>query len=329
MGLPATVIFVHGMGEHEKDFSEAAWAFLVEKHESLAQKPLEANRVEFLYNDTFARLRKGPAKALEELEAVIGDSGVLEVVKDLQASQDFIYTHALDVLYWRYDITARLKIIADLSVKLMKHLVDRANTERNLVVVAHSLGTAVMTEVIHNVADQGATAFTRIPAVHMLANVAKVLEHGETPAYDGPRASLCRPDRDIPEDRSAALQHYFNHRNLLDPIPMVDRFRPSWPDSVYHDTPFRAWGDPVQPHDLLAYVKAPDVYLKLLSSISRDGDTYTESVRNQEMREGAERSPADPDRRLLFEGLQDRFSERKNVSSLIKLLRAISGANAW
>jgi hypothetical protein len=47
------------------------------------------------------------------------------------------------------------------------------------------------------------------------------------------------------------------------------------------------------------------------------------------MREGAERSPADPDRRLLFEGLQDRFSERKNVSSLIKLLRAISGANAW
>lgn len=323
-----TVVFVHGMGKHDQTFHEEAWNFLATKHKDLTGSDLDATPVPFVYDDLFEAMRTHPAGALKDLRPWVHDTGVLEAIKEIQSSGDFIYTHALDVLMWRFHPTIRALIVTRLATALMPYIQSLTETSGNLVIVAHSLGTSVMTEVIHFIGTRAVPGYARIPALHMLADVAKVLEC-EVPAYDPPNPSLCRPYLQTPEDSPAMLLHYFNYRNVLDPFPLVDLFDPGWPESVYHETAFRAWGDPVQPHDILTYVAAPEVHMKLLRSITRDGKTYTKKRENEAIQASQTVSTSGQPRQELFQRLADRFRDKTSVDGFVKLCRAAADMGLW
>lgn len=326
MSTDTTVVFLHGMGKHDGTFHEAAWSFLAAKHQQLTGEPLKATALPLVYDDIFESLRS--AGTLADLKPFIKDERVLDAVGDLQSSSAFIYTHVLDVLVWRFHFAARSRIITQLAADLAPLIAALTDSSKNLVVIAHSLGTAVATEVIHFLGTQGMSDFQKIPAVHMLADVAKVLERPEVSAYNPPHPSFCRPWNRDPQDR-AALQHYFNYRNVLDPIPMVDRFRPQWPATVYHERVFQAWGDPVQPHDLLTYVKAPEVYVKLLRSITLDAATYTNERENQEIAAAKAAATSGKASQEQFQKLALRFGDKQDLGDLVKLGQAITDMQLW
>lgn len=320
-----TVIFIHGCGQSTKGFSDPAWTFLLETYQRLRPgQTLEADRVEFLYDSVFEEFRAAPKDALAQIALLTGDTGIQSFLKDLQQSDQFVYTHVLDVLLWRFHAHVRNVITTDLGAKLMPYLKTIAGTaEANLVLVPHSLGTAVMNEVVHFAAGTGATKYLAIPSIHMLANVSKVLERPELQAYNPPSPSLCRPLTGGAGEQGAALQHYFTYWNQRDPIPQVDRFKPSWSDSIYHDTRFSALGAGVSPHDLNTYVQAPEVYMPLLRSITLDPN-LDQALEAQEISAAQGSGPlVDAARKALLEQVSSSIQDGSGLVALLKLLRAL------
>ena len=327
MSTETTVVFLHGMGKHDATFHEPAWAFLQQKHESMSGQPLKAKAIPFVYDDIFASLRQ--AGSLAAIEPFIQDAGILGVLSDLQSADSFLYTHVLDVLIWRFHPQARTRIITKLAAALSPLLVAlTAAPDRQLVVIAHSLGTAVATDVIHLLADQGVTDYKKLPAVHMLANVAKVLERPELPAYHPPQPSLCRPWTMDPVDKGA-LQRYYSYRNELDPIPLVDAFRPEWPGRLFQNTVFKAWGDGVQPHDILTYIQAPEVYLKLLWSITLDEATYTPERELQELAATNPTAASSLGRQGAFQDLAQRFADKTGLQDFMQVVQSMTNQKLW
>ena len=328
MSTESTVVFLHGMGQHDATFHEAAWAFLQEKHQSLSGQPLAATAIPFVYDDIFESLRQ--TGSLADLQPFIQDAGVLGVLQDLQASDLFLYTHVLDVLIWRFHTVARTRVITKLAAALSPLLVDLTEgPDRQLVVIAHSLGTAVATDVIHLLAEQGVTDYKKLPAIHMLANVAKVLEPPERPAYNSPpQPSLCRPWTRDPADKGA-LQRYHSYRNELDPIPLVDAFRPPWSGRLFQSTTFKAWGAGVQPHDILTYVKAPEVYMPLLWSITLDEATYTPEREQQEIAVVDAPNPSTVARQAVLRDLAQRYTDKPGFRDFLKLIQSMTGQKLW
>ncbi len=327
MSTETTVVFLHGMGKHDATFHEAAWAFLQQKHESLSGQPLKAKAIPFVYDDIFASLRQ--AGSLADLQPFLQDTGVLGALSDLQSSDSFLYTHILDVLIWRFHPQARATIITKLAAALSPLLVAlTAAPDRQLVVIAHSLGTAVATDVIHLLADQGVTDYKKLPAVHMLANVAKVLERPELPAYNPPQPSLCRPWTMDPVDKGA-LQRYYSYRNAFDPIPMVDAFRPEWSSRLFQNRVFKAWGAGVQPHDIFTYVQAPEVYMQLLWSITLDEATYTPERELQELAATNPTAASSLGRQGAFQDLAQRFADKTGLQDFMQVVQSMTNQKLW
>ncbi len=328
MSTETTVVFLHGMGKHDATFHEAAWAFLQQKHESLSGQPLKAKVVPLVYDDLFEPLRQ--AGSLADLKPFVQEAGILSALSDLQSSDSFLYTHLLDVLIWRFHPQARARIITQLAAELSPLLVALTEgPDRQLVVIAHSLGTAVATDVIHLLAEQGVTDYKKLPALHMLANVAKVLERPERPAYTSPpEPSLCRPWTRDPDDKGA-LQRYHSYRNGLDPIPLVDAFRPEWSSRLFQSTVFKSWGAKVQPHDILTYIKAPEVYLPLLWSITLDEATYTPELEKSELAAGDAPDPATAGRQGVLHDLTQRFADKPGFHDFLTLIQSMTNQKLW
>jgi len=323
MSATTTVLFVHGMGGAEAGFSDQAWSFLQQQYARLRPgETLQGDRIEFLYDSVFNEFRAGPKDALAQLAPLTSGDGLRAFVQDLQQSDQFAYTHVLDVLLWRFHSHVRSVITTDLAAKLVPYLkILAGNAEANLVLIAHSLGTSVMHEVLNCVAGTGATKYVAVPAIHMLANVSKVLERPELQAYNPPSPSLCRPIMDAAADPGAAVQHYFTYWNKLDPIPQVDRFKPSWPDSVYHDIGFTALGQGVNPHDLNTYVQAPEVYMRLLRSISLDPGLTKDMETDEIYKARAPMALTDSARKAILDRVLSNFEHTSDLGSLLKLMR--------
>jgi hypothetical protein len=323
------VLFIHGIGDGKADFADAAWAILADRHQALTGRELAGSaKVAVCYNDLFEAFRKAPKDGLKEVRPFIQDAAVLEALEDLRGSGNFAYTHVLDVLLWRFHTYARNAVTERVASAIEPFLPGLIQGTTNLVLVAHSLGTAVLTESIHLLAADGRLAGTWLPVVHMVGNVAKVLEGPLRPAYQPPDPSRCRPPLST-TDKDAALLHYFTYRNLCDPVPLVDRFKPDWPEAVYHDTTFRAWGRGglVNPHDLATYVQAPEVYMKLLRSMTLDFTAFSKEREIQEIQKAAQApalpAPAEARLREVITSLIAQYGEKATPAAFVKLLQAL------
>jgi hypothetical protein len=127
-------------------------------------------------------------------------------------------------------------------------------------------------------------------------------------------------------DQGAAFQHYFTYWNKLDPIPQVDRFKPSWSDANYHDTQFTALGQGINPHDLDTYVQAPEVYMPLLRSITLD-PALTKDLEAAEIAAAqAALGSGDGARKVLLDRVLKGFVGTADLESFLKLLRMLKDA---
>ncbi len=329
MAKACKVLFIHGIGDGKADFADAAWQILVDQHWAKTKEKLpDSAKVPVCYNDLFEDFRKAPKDGLKEVLPFIKDAAVVAALQDLQGSSSFVYTHLLDVLLWRFHTYARNAVTEKVASAIEPHLPGVIGGTTNLVLVAHSLGTAVLTDAIHLLAADGRLAGCWMPVVHMLANVAKVLEGPLTMAYRPPTQSRCRPPLST-TDSDAALLTYYSYRNLYDPVPMVDRFKPDWPVAVYHDTTFQAWGrnGVVNPHDLATYVQAPAVYMKLLRNITQDFTTYSLARELQEIQNAppvpALPTPSEVQLRQVLTTLITQYAEKATSADFVKLLKAL------
>jgi hypothetical protein len=161
--MPKHQIFlVHGMGEFTAGWSKPVADFLLKQYQryDLLKKLKFEEHFEFqevLYNDFFDGLRE---KWKKKREAVLqemagnglsgGTVGKLADIASATEGDNFLRTHVLDVLLYRFFPSIGEKV----RVQVMKQIQQKLDSLKEgafpeYTIIAHSLGTAVIQESLH------------------------------------------------------------------------------------------------------------------------------------------------------------------------------------
>lgn len=281
------IFLVHGMGDFEASWSEPAQTTIRNQYGAYAQLsflPFE-QRFEFqelFYNDEFEALRKMWRKSSAALGTALKATGIaapmvasLNELAQLTDKKSFMNTHVLDVLLYRFARQTASTIRESLRVQILKKLtsLDQAEPIR-WSIVAHSLGTSVIHDTLHEMYSDTPTkvgeklsGFTRPDVVAMIANVSRVLEE-DIDVYE----SRVRPGN--PDDPSAACKYYLNAKHFLDPIPQAKAFQPAlhWPSigvrnrGLLLDIGIREI-EQLNVHDFDHYLRNPRVHCHLFNCL--------------------------------------------------------------
>lgn len=204
----------------------------------------------------------------------------------------FLRTHAMDVLQYRF-----LRLISEavrdaVEARVMAALGETEfGTPVRWSIVAHSLGTAVTHDALHQMFRPGpgaeASELFQPYAVVMLANVSqllhdpRVLGHG-VDAY----SSFVRPSRN-PEE--GACRYYLSATNTLDPVARAGNFSPpmDWlSPSAQAQRRFRPLEFSAVPksgnvHGYREYLEHPAVHVPLFRILAGDPDRITDAQENE------------------------------------------------
>ena len=187
------IFFVHGIGDQAKGWSKDLRSDFKALFDSY---PLPAGgrpfaeqfqTEEILYNDLFDEWRKRVARDADGALKLLGGGGlgardIGELLKAGAAAGGggFFRTHALDVLQYRF-----LRLVADAVRDAVEHQIMSKLSETDFgtpvrwSVIAHSMGTSVMHDTLHDMFRPGAgsegSALFQPYAVVMLANVSQLL----------------------------------------------------------------------------------------------------------------------------------------------------------
>jgi hypothetical protein len=284
------IFLVHGMGDFKPGWSESAQKTLRDQYAAYtALKFIPFNQrfafVEINYNDEFEALRemwRNMNKALGD--ALVGHGGEVgktdddkKLIKDLNDvagvanKNTFLTTHVLDALLYvaarQTAATVRESVRKQILAALKKQ-VDAGGTLR-WSVVAHSLGTAVVHDALHEAYSDKPTSakagklvnITRPACLAMIANVSRFLEWDID-------AFLSRVKPGSPDEPDAACRAYLNARNLFDPFTHPKPFRPAaqWPSlgvralGLYSEPEISTIEAPEKVHDLDHYLRNPRVH---------------------------------------------------------------------
>lgn len=245
--MPKQIVFlVHGMGSHAQGWSQPVQAQLRELYQGfdgLAQMPFEQRfeLTEVRYDDIFEDIRKQWQKDMAAVLAVMGKQGLDSDAVDLltkagktPAADNFLWTHVLDVLFYRFVPTVREAVRTRVALQILDAIRKTPDTGAiRWSVLAHSLGTAVTHDAIdalyrtpipgeqHPLSPND----TRANLVMMVANVSRVLQT-DANVYEG----FVRPA--LTPDPGRACGWLLTTRHKWDPFPAPKRFDPdkSWPD---------------------------------------------------------------------------------------------------
>ena len=286
------LLFVHGMGSSEAGWSVEAVNVLRDawsQYENLSGGMSFDNAVttaEVVYDSEFADLRdrwntdldRFAVKLQARLEASDEDevNGLQNRVNDIArwtgAGRDnFFRTHAMDVVLYRFFNTVRHNVNAQVANQIIRAVTSTSTGYRRWLIVAHSLGTAV----VHNTLEAmyGTTYSedrrlrvmeTRPRMIAMISNVGRVLELPGYPAYN----SRVRPGSALDE---WCCDIYLNVRHRLDPFTHPKPFDPAdWTaDSGYqHIQPEHFRVDTIREiHQLEHYLINPLVHVPLIRGI--------------------------------------------------------------
>lgn len=320
-----TCFLIHGMGSHGEGWSEKAVTSLGETaayHNIIesAEKINEAVEfVEIRYNEIFDGIIKNwntLASSLSDMPGTIQpevSKVTTWIAENTGDDVGFGTTHALDVaIYFLFKIVSRmvqLEVASQMMVKLAAHAED-AN-HRN-VVIAHSLGTAVANDAIHQLANTDwlsnpnkieaiaeraqalgsnltadeitaqkavfKSAFgpekSCFEAIYMIANVSPVLRQvGVVPAK-----GYCAPryaDSEKPERFQA--EQFFNIGHVLDPVHIIGDFHAekAWHLAAAQGTAYDISVKHFWDKDIHAldhYIKNPRIYRRILPMILSMGN---------------------------------------------------------
>jgi hypothetical protein len=225
------------MGSYAKDWSLDAKQVLVD---AFNQYPLSksmglASQIDFVelnYNDIFEEIRAlwkaDAAQAAGALAAVgLAQSAANRLVElaDAGTRDDFLRTHALDVVMYRFMKQISERAANSVRLQVLTRLQAFPENDRpSWSILAHSLGTSVVNDALHAMFTQtadGSVLGDRMKPdfVFMVANVAKLLWNKGGDFY----SSVVRPHT---VDSLGVCWKYCNFSHELDPFPRVDEFDP-------------------------------------------------------------------------------------------------------
>jgi hypothetical protein len=299
------IFFVAGIGDDAKGWSQELRARFQQLFDSYPLPPggLPFDELfqteEILYNDLFDAWRKRVASEASNALRLLGDEGLPNdaVQRLLELGQaagggGFLRTHALDVLQYRF-----LRLISEaardaVEARIMAALGETEfGTPLRWSIVAHSLGTAVTHDALHQMFRPGpgaeASELFQPYAMVMLANVSqllhdpRVLGHG-VDAY----RSFVRPSRNPDE---GACRYYVSATNRLDPVARAGNFSPpmDWlPPAAqaqrrYRPLEFTALPKTGNVHGYREYLEHPAVHVPLFRILAGDPDRITDAQENE------------------------------------------------
>ena len=284
------IFLAHGMGDFKPGWSESAKQTLRDQYATY--KPLKfipfGQRFDFVelnYNDEFEELREMWRRMAKDLGAALvagttgevgkktGDKEVvarLNEVATVTRKDSFLNTHVVDALLYfaarQTAATVRESIRKQIFTALKKQVA--AGQTLRWSVIAHSLGTAVIHDALHEAYSDKPTAkgeklagITRPSCLAMIANVSRLLEW-DIDVF----LSRTRPGN--PDDPDAACSAYVNAHNIFDPFTQPKPFQPAdqWPSlgiralGLYHDVQISTIEAPEKVHDLDHYLRNPRVH---------------------------------------------------------------------
>lgn len=233
------IFLVHGMGIHAAGWSNDAWETLkaaYARYTDLEEIPFDDHfeRVEVIYDDRFEVYRQ---KMSEDAQAVGSLMDINKVAPDVIARlvdlslklnrNSFFTTHILDVFF--YYLIAQIQ--ADVRSSVRRKIADTlentpAGDPVEWSIIAHSLGTSVAHDVLHQLYQPGpgslGGAAVQFPPQSGLfvANLSRLLQTN-VKAY----SSLVRPS----VGRTTGIFDYFlNASHKLDPFTKLKPFDPGY-----------------------------------------------------------------------------------------------------
>lgn len=288
------IFLVHGMGDFKPGWSESAQQTIRDQYATYKQLKFIpfGQRFEFVelnYNDEFEALREMWRKMAKDLGAALvtggGEVGKkaedkevvarLNEVASLTNKNSFLNTHVVDALLYfaaRQTAATVRESIRNQIFKALKKQIDAGQTPR-WSIIAHSLGTAVIHDSLHEAySDQAAAkgaklaGITRPACLAMIANVSRLLEW-DIDVF----LSRTRPGN--PDDPTAACRSYVNAHNIFDPFTQPKPFQPAaqWPSlgvralGLYQDVQISSIEAPEKVHDLDHYLRNPRVHCAIFN----------------------------------------------------------------
>lgn len=290
------IFLVHGMGHHPDTWStdvDAKLRELYARYGRLSRRPFD-DRFELVpinYDDVFRRLVsdwQARAEALGPISDAMGADLVNSLIGWLrnagELENNFIWTHAADVLLYRFFASVRQEVKTKVAAAIATEISSLPATSR-WSVIAHSLGTAVAHDSLDMLwtgkkEDGSATGFEprheQALLIAMVANVSRILQTNPK-VYDG----TVKPGG--AGELGRGCLNYLTCRHVLDPFCIPKMFRPdSWPDADSEERGLYRYIEvdhihQVNVHDLPHYLDHPAVHIPLFREL-----TFRSSVTAEE-----------------------------------------------
>lgn len=267
--MATTVLLVHGIGSHKKGAMKSAFIAsvndTVKKHFKFGYDISQDNSLkieEFNYSEEFDEARKKMAQAVQ-----IGDASGLELLAGSPLNltnsiiqflsnvdeEGFLYEYILDIII--YGSTHKGP---ETRTKLKDRVNQLVNEQGKLVIIAHSMGTAV----VHDALNALYTDYPDLNTVKGLvtfANVSRML-----PIISGLPAPSEGKVHMVLEDGGCIRDLFINSYNNLDPITFFRPFHKTHTYDVQHIE--QKIQKVANPHSFAQYVAHPKFVTEFLNN---------------------------------------------------------------
>ncbi|MDD1782440.1 hypothetical protein LRP49_14810 [Enterovibrio sp. ZSDZ35] len=295
------LVVTHGMGEHTAEATKKkvikAANIALSRYPSSKDTKFE-DHVEIVsigYDDIFEAERKRIKAANEPISAYFKThsnlpASFIQQIVSLESRIDkdtFFTTHILDVLLYAglHGPRVRLRLAEKFAEAMSTRTSDQA-----VHVMAHSLGTAAMHDMLAKLYDKGIEdengkrhAYTpgelRIDSLWMISNVSQLLYSVNRNVLGtslNPLLSKVKPAT----DDSGCAEYFFNVFHEFDPFTLFGRFDPKFDEEWVSARVFQRnyvrieterFTYSANPHDLVGYLTNPNVAIEFLDRVMPTG----------------------------------------------------------
>jgi len=289
------VLVIHGMGTHkpgETKKSIADGLNQAAKNFGLANFNIN-DKVEFFqfnYSDFLDEIRlKDAEKAGDIIKHIsflqgrgLGEKSAGKLIELFSGfnEEEMFYTHWMDVIYYGMMFWGE-KIRVDLAKKINDLMIERELGNRDLHIVAHSLGTAVIHDTLAKLFRKDTDITSEVPqldtdrfqidSLWMVANVSRLLNILNDIA--DPNHSI------VNSDGGGCTDLLFNVRNEFDPFTWIKKYDRTIDNGGRHINVKTI--REINTHDLKEYMEAPEVadtFFSTVLGVSVSNTQYKQGV---------------------------------------------------